>query len=194
MGQYYSPVNIETLEYLYSHDYDNGLKLMEHSYIENNFMNVIENLLSPEGNWYKAPIVWAGDYADEARFLPAQAEEHVLRNYNLYEYSNNQGTNIKPSIGSDENEEIDNMQEKDTTLRFICNWTTKQFVDLDECPGSSFDMYVHPLSLLTCDGNGRGGGDFRGANRYTGAWAGHRISMERYVPAGFARLKPDFKE
>ena len=40
MGQYYMPTLIAedgTVSTLYSHQYDNGLKLMEHSYIGNRF-------------------------------------------------------------------------------------------------------------------------------------------------------------
>ena len=44
--------------------YDNGMKLTEHSYMDNNFMKVIENLIGPNGMFYKSRLVWAGDYAD----------------------------------------------------------------------------------------------------------------------------------
>ena len=48
MGQYYMPTLISedgTVRTLYSHAYDNGLKLMEHSYIGNNFVNAVLTLL-----------------------------------------------------------------------------------------------------------------------------------------------------
>lgn len=44
MGQYYMPTLIAkggTISTLYSHDYDNGLKLMEHSYIGNTFVSAV---------------------------------------------------------------------------------------------------------------------------------------------------------
>ena len=44
MGQYYMPTLIAedgTVSTLYSHQYDNGLKLMEHSYIGNKFVNAV---------------------------------------------------------------------------------------------------------------------------------------------------------
>ena len=42
MGQYYIPIikrNNGTFETYDSHDYDNGLKLMEHSYVGNSFVD-----------------------------------------------------------------------------------------------------------------------------------------------------------
>lgn len=44
MGQYYMPTLIAedgAVSTLYSHQYDNDLKLMEHSYIRNNFVNAM---------------------------------------------------------------------------------------------------------------------------------------------------------
>jgi len=57
MGQYYKPISIDKMTFLYSHDYGNGLKLMEHSYIGNNLVNTVESLLAPDGEWYKNRIV-----------------------------------------------------------------------------------------------------------------------------------------
>ena len=57
LGQYYTPVNIDTMEWVKSHDYGNGSKLMEHSYIGNNFVEAIEMLLLPGARWDKARIV-----------------------------------------------------------------------------------------------------------------------------------------
>ena len=64
MGQYYRPISLEKKESVCSHDYDNGLKLMEHSWIGNDFVNVIEHLIAEDGPWFGTRIVWAGDYAE----------------------------------------------------------------------------------------------------------------------------------
>ena len=70
MGQYYKVIilgdkNIDTHEIIrvFMEPWF-GIKLLEHSYINNNFVNAVEFLLSPEGIFYKSRIVWAGDYAD----------------------------------------------------------------------------------------------------------------------------------
>ena len=71
MGQYYLTVILaEKSEKEYIRTfleplmYSNGSKLTEHSYIGNNFMTIVENLIGPNGMFYRSRIVWAGDYAD----------------------------------------------------------------------------------------------------------------------------------
>ena len=68
MGQYYMPViladNKKTVKkFIYSHNYGNGMKLMEHSYIGNNFVSAFESLIQDNPQ----RVVWAGDYADECK-------------------------------------------------------------------------------------------------------------------------------
>ena len=62
---------------------------------------------------------------------------------------------------------------------------------------------IHPLPLLTCEGNGRGGGDFRGNNPWIGKWARDVISIEKKLPIRkmkpfkdfkYEEIFPDFKE
>ena len=73
MGQYYSASilakNKKTVEKFVSpYNYGNGAKLMEHSYIGNNFVEAVEFLLIDTGKnknrWSGKRIVWAGDYAN----------------------------------------------------------------------------------------------------------------------------------
>ena len=73
MGQYYIAVILAEKsgkkEYIRlavsPFTFGSGAKLMEHSYIKNHFVQAIEYLLSPNGNFYKSRLVWAGDYANE---------------------------------------------------------------------------------------------------------------------------------
>ena len=72
MGQYYRPLlfkadkeefNNETLlASFYTHDYDQGLKLMEHSWVTN---RVVCAVLCKIKEYGKVRVVWAGDYADD---------------------------------------------------------------------------------------------------------------------------------
>ena len=71
MGQYYLAVILaekSDKEYIRTYVdptmYNNGSKLTEHSYIDNNFMKILENLIGPNGMFYRSRLVWAGDYAD----------------------------------------------------------------------------------------------------------------------------------
>jgi hypothetical protein len=82
-------------------------------------------------------------------------------------------------------------------------------VELD-CDGyptdkANWDMKIHPLSLLTSSGNGRGGGDYHypegdfmdpDGKPVVGSWAGDIISVERRKKqiAGYAKLTPNFTE
>lgn len=65
MGQYYNPIILDEQgdveNGMIAHEYGNGLKLMEHSWLDNEFVAAFETLLVQE-----APVrmVWAGDYAD----------------------------------------------------------------------------------------------------------------------------------
>ena len=160
MGQYYKPLSMDKMEFVYSHSYGNGLKLMEHSYVGNNFVGVVERLIAKGGEWFGDRIVWAGDYAD-----PEEGTEE-----NLYSMA----TQINPP-------DLDTKGKPQ--FRFIVNMDTKEFVDIENVPGDDDDWPIHPLPLLTCEGNGRGGGDFRGDEKgLVGKWARNRITVQNEQP------------
>ena len=176
MGQYYKPVNLLTREWVYSHGYGNGLKLMEHSYIGNDFVRAVEGLLAPGGRWHKANIVWAGDYADKER-----DSRGIPKSSTLYG-SVSRYKKIKPRIRKAE-------------LRYLVNHTHQTYVDLKTIVKHEGTWRIHPLPLLTCDGNGRGGGDYHGERMdLVGAWARCSISMEKTAPYGYQIIAAPFKE
>lgn len=163
------PISIEKKEFVLSHDYGNGLKLMEHSWIGNAFVGVVENLIKKGGQWYNNHILWAGDYADD--------EKEQERNY--YGIVSETGTKLMP------------VQNKDTNLRYLVNFDKKEFVDLKKVPvsdvwtdenGNEYNFNIHPLPLLTCEGNGRGGGDYRGESPLIGKWARDRVTIRKTKP------------
>lgn len=145
----------------------NGLKLMEHSWMLNNFMRAVERLLIPGGAWYKKPLVWAGDYANN------EPESDT----NLYDMCQ-EDTKLKPKP-------LSNTDSK--SYQYIVNHTKKEFVDKNKVP-SKDGWTIHPLSLLTCDGNGRGGGDFRGNSKTVGRWCRDVISLEKTLPEGYKEI------
>jgi hypothetical protein len=146
MGQYYLTVILaekSDAEYIRTFldptMYYNGPKLTEHSYIKNNFMNIVENLIGPSGMFYKSRIVWAGDYAD-------------------------------------------NEPNSDKNLHNMCKAKTP-FVFKEPIVYVKKNDDLHPLPLLTAEGNGRGGGDYDGPNMdMVGTWARDVISMENEAP------------
>jgi hypothetical protein len=180
MGQYFKPVILgdtpkdgehETVKlWMYSHKYDNGLKLMEHSYQGNNFVSTFEKELTRRGNHYKSRVVWAGDYADEETGLKIIHEEKEY-DANLYSLCNDDNE-ITPKVSSTDD------------YPYIVNHSKKLFVDktkVSDIPDWE-GTKIHPLPLLTCEGNGRGGGDFRGENDLIGSWARDVISVEKESP------------
>ena len=173
MGQYYKPVSIDKKEWVLSHDYDNGLKLMEHSYIGNTFVEIVEILLTEINGWYKNRIVWAGDCADN--------EKHKKKN--LYELIGKDKNIIKPVV-----------RKLDKKYRYLCNHSKKEFVDKRKIKKDKNDYKINPLPLLTCEGNGRGGGDFRGEDERIGAWARDIISLEEKAPIGYEEIDGQFYE
>ena len=173
MGQYYYPIILDRdgkiIVWMNAHMYNNGLKLTEHSYIGNNFVSTFEFGLSPEGPHYKSRVVWAGDYAD------ADAEQ--TENLNLYHMCTEYSL-IRP-------------EEKNTRVyRFVVNHSKKQFVDKTRVPEVD-GIALHPLPLLTIEGNGRGGGDYgRGdaISSLVGSWARDVISVEKTAPHEFEEV------
>lgn len=160
MGQYYKPVILnqdnEVVGWVYSHNYDSGLKLMEHSWLKNKFVQLFEGLISPSGQLYKSRVVWAGDYADEEQ----------------------DGTTLYGQCGA-----VNELKPKGEPVyyRYVVNHTKKQYVDKETVPNND-GWVIHPLPLLTCEGNGRGGGDFHTDNKdeenLIGSWARDVISVE----------------
>lgn len=183
MGQYYKPICLENTQYLLAHDYDNGLKLMEHSWIENDFMNAVVGLIKKGGAWYNKPIVWAGDYADDEPNLGDMEPQNL---YMLVDEANK----VKP-------------KSHEQTDRYLVNMDTKEFVDMKKVPVTDvyndFEFRVHPLSLLTCEGNGQGGGDYFGEdeNNLIGSWARNRVTVNKTRPKknrGYNEIIFDLKE
>ena len=174
MGQYYKPVNIKTMEWVYSHSHGSGLKLMEHSWIGNGFVGVVMTLLSPKNKWYKSPIVWCGDYYDE------------------------KGEKCYYSLVKDSKElkDVKSMSEKKQTAAILVNHTKKMYAVYKDIIANDSGYKANPLPLLTALGNGRGGGDYHEGPGFDkiGIWAKDILSIEFSRPKGYEKLTIDFYE
>jgi hypothetical protein len=166
MGQYYKPSilgkNKRTVElFMESWDYTCGAKLMEHSWLGNKFVGAFENLILQKPQI----VVWAGDYADEDKGLKT----------NVYQRCKDK-LKVSPPLQL-------------VKAKYIVNHTTKQFVDKSKVPNKG-GWQIHPLPLLTCEENGRGGGDFRSTDpqNLVGSWARHLISIEPRKPKGYTEV------
>ena len=195
MGQYFRPIILKEKEnseqaeqviaWMYSHNYGNGLKLMEHSWLKNDFVNTFESLLAPNAEYHKSRVVWAGDYAEDEENITLKDEEGKEYNPNLY------------SLCNDENEITPNLIKVDnaTYYRYILNHTKNEYVDKDKIVVVD-GRQVHPLPLLTSEGNQSGGGDYYGKDEknLVGSWARDVISVQTTKPKGFNELIVKFAE
>jgi hypothetical protein len=174
MGQYYLALilgekdshSTEIIrQAIHPHTFDNGAKLMEHSYVGNSFMEAVECLLMPNAPFFKSRLVWAGDYAD-----PDSDGE------NLYHMAF-------------ENNELFSLKQPQSSLPlYVINHTKQVYFakELDK---------IHPLSILTAEGNGRGGGDYHGPNEeLSGTWARDVISVEHTFPESYTLKRYRFGE
>ncbi len=165
MGQYYKAVfvneNKDKVEaFISPYNYGNGAKLMEHSWVGNEFVQAAVNYLNKIGG---GRLIWAGDYGDEV--LKVKGEDT-----NYY------------CAASEENgvEKITDPVNRNLEIRFLINEDKMEYIDLWDLGFPLGGANVHPLPLLCADGNGRGGGDYYGVGMdYVGSWAGDFIRAEK---------------
>lgn len=198
MGQYYIPVSINKEEGLNPHDFLNGAKLMEHSYINNDLVKNVEFFLSPLGPWHETKFVWAGDYADEE-------VKRLGKGDTLYSFISEHRTIISPykvnslkdkAIALSDEEDFEGFKSED--YPFIVNHSKRQFVDKRKALDND-GWKIHPLPLLTADGNGRGGGDYYESSPdfdKVGMWKKDIISVEKDMGeyADYEEVIVNFKE
>jgi hypothetical protein len=148
---------------------------MEHSWLRNHFVLAVCTLIAEGGAWFGDRIVWAGDYADPESGKPNE-------NDNLYHICD---TEIRPEVPK-------------KGFKYVINMDTKEFVDTTKVPisdiwkddkGKEWPYIIHPLPILTCEGNGRGGGDLHKESKLVGKWARARVSVTNKVPADYKELK-----
>ena len=188
MGQYYKPIFLKEDKtpkmVVSSYDFGNGAKLMEHSWMKNDFVRFVEQQLVNDPQ----RIVWAGDYADEEPngenlFTLSETVAKLTHDVELT------GTNKRDA----------NYDKYIAPLRYkyLVNFDKKTFVDKSKTPVDSDGWQIHPLPLLTCEGNNRGGGDYRGENELIGSWSRDKIgaySKKSDIPKGFVELVFNVKE
>lgn len=185
MGQYYRPImqKVDSNKVIVYNRNINGeytmAKLMEHSYINNPLMNTICKMLYKT----KQRVAWVGDYAedDELKELKIPLSTNKIWGQSI----KGVGLKEKPFVYKN---------------KYLVNHTKKQYIDFSLYIGTfiyevSTDFIIHPLSLLTAVGNGRGGGDFNGENEeLVGTWAWDVIEITDCKPSGYTHLNEIFIE
>lgn len=179
MGQYYKAVCIDDKSYLESWSFHIGAKLLEHSYIGNDFTNSVTRALKDGGPWHNKRLVWSGDYADAASRFGINSDK------NLY------------FLCDDEYDEISDSKNKKLlkSYKYFINTDKKEYINLDNVKEDNYGFRIYPLALLTADGNGQGGGDYFGTNiDYIGRWTGDHIISNNKKPKDMVEIVPDFTE
>lgn len=163
MGQYYEAIikRRNSVKKYSPWDYDNGYKLMEHSYQENEFVNAVVNELI--GN--PSRLAWVGDYADPEDYEGTEREELAVEFIEL--------RRVYDKYTKDGNSSY-------CGLIYFINHTKKEYFVLSETEIEPDEngMKIHPLPLLTAMGNGYGGGDYYGhCQELVGSWATDLIEV-----------------
>lgn len=177
MGQYYKVVSLDTKQFISPF----GAKLMEHSWMNNSYLIQVEQLLSPGNPWHKTRLVWTGDYSDKELFTGDPER-------NLYDIAADEFLNITETPTSDGPRPL-----------YIVNHTKNLYIKMSEIPDirgkDNKGWKIHPLSILTSSGNGRGGGDYRDDHdTNVGSWAGDTISGEYEKPVDMIEYTEFFFE
>lgn len=159
------------------YDYDNGAKLMEHSYIKNELVGVVTDEIRKQGG---CRLRWTGDYAENNVDVRGVEDQSELGNlYSLTDDMEKKGAKWSKKVP-----------------RYIINESNKEFVDVKKCRKDKYGYTIHPMPLLCCDSNGQGGGDYYADNgqQYVGSWTGDIISVSDEAPEGYTEIVPDFFE
>jgi hypothetical protein len=188
MGQYYRPTFLgkknKPISFVRCYDFGSGAKLMEHSWMANDFVGFVIK------EYIKVNLANDGE---KEYYNEKYIDENGLNIYDLTELA---VQITDPSITDPYNQKIDLALPK--KFKYLINHTKKEFVDKSKVPSNSEGWTIHPLPLLTCEGNGRGGGDFRGEEKdLVGRWSRDEIevsSVKGDIPKGFTEVVFDIIE
>lgn len=172
MGQYYMAY-VEQDGVGKGYDNPGFLKLMEHSWLRNDYVGQIARLI------YKKPskVAWVGDYSDDF-----ESNEGFPRAKELHDLI----------WGGEVPEKLD-VKPLSVIGKVLANHTQKCYVRFCSVPKDKDGWKVNLLPLLTAVGNGLGGGDYRGPlKEYIGDWYLEEISVENRPPEGYDEVFYNF--
>ena len=176
MGQYYNILTMKDDKYtVYDRSYRNRqgqseymmAKLTEHSWIGNTTMDCFSSIILRDPHH----IAWVGDYADDTEKEEITNDKLTLTKIKSL---HKKAWNCKNALPLE-------YLPINTKYMLLVNWTKKQYISMYEYieKNTVNDWCLHPLSLLTALGNGKGGGDYKGINEnLIGIWAFDEISFE----------------
>lgn len=177
MGQYYMPLlrkprgkrYVDTV--FYAHQFDNGLKLIEHSYVGNNFVNEVWMQLIDT----PSRVYWFGDYTRKG---DAGLSAYYVKKYKRIFVNKNTDFYTVPFGSPNAPEDIQ------VLYPILVNHTKKEYVDIRSLRPVEklFDYTPCPLPLLTATSNGRGSGDYDESQpgyEDIGIWSGDLLEVRK---------------
>lgn len=153
-----------------------GMKLAEHSWVWNDFVNGVMELIEET----PSTVAWVGDYADNASDYDGRYTEEVYASA-WHDDCRDRPFEKLPETHGD---------------GYIVNHSKGEYIDLERYVSANVEngWCVHPLPLMTAIGNGRGGGDYRGRDKdMVGRWAMDVIEYTHEKPEGYAEISPRFE-
>ena len=200
MGQYYYPIVMNreggtVIGSFYSHSYDhNGLKLMEHSYLGNGFVNAV---LAKAMAAKEFTLAWIGDYSDideDIRMSGRYSGDG--RDYErIFLRAKRAADNGVRRIEPDDPEVLefqdkvsdivvyDLIRKEKISLRRYKAAQIRNRIKLNISPWGEGPetLIIHPIPLLTAIGNGKGGGDYADEGsacmEWVSLWALHPLMI-----------------
>jgi hypothetical protein len=186
MGQYYMTAFMHkdgNIEVMHPHHYDNGLKLMEHSWVGNNYVNtVIQHLMDITNIEGGCRMAHVGDYSNDLICEMAGKKKIARKMYSACWGGGYQKHYITPQ----------------TTIPkdvFIVNDDRKEYIRAIQTCDEGKD-WIASFTLLIAMGNGLGGGDYRGRNEgLVGRWACDHLRATEFEPQDCLKIHGwEFKE
>jgi len=157
-----------------THELGNGLKLMEHSYLNNNYCEAIEWKLLNK----KKSLVWLCDYHEKDMMTELT-------------WNNTKEGSIK---------EAPDTYTEHSPVKYIINHSIQMYFEKQELSKllENEEWMIHPLPILTnSDDGAMGGGDYHEDDSRRGTWCGHTIEVRTSdVPSSYKNITKDciFKE
>ncbi len=163
-------------------------KLTEHSWWLNEFVNAVCMKIYKSKNVSK--IAWIGDYADDIETINGLSNKKITKLHRL-------AWDCKGNPIESTNFTLEGL--------FLVNQSKQEYIDCDKyfnksnMHGKYGDWCMHPLPILTCIGNGLGGGDYcsptdDSTTEYIGHWAWDNICITKEAPTDYTEIYPIFKE
>jgi hypothetical protein len=156
---------------------------MEHSYVGNRYVDATIRLMKhmEEESGEPNRVVWMGDYGDDLLpdIITLNREDQSKCKFLYAAYVKAwmyDGDDFIPALDTYELPNLDYDLITHSKEGIICNMDTKEYVRVPKYDRTEFR--IHPLPLLTCVGNGQGGGDYHEGTCMdaVGIWAGDHVT------------------